>query len=274
MIACSGGADSVALAHLLVHFGKRIVHRENIRLVHVNHHWRQESSVRDAQFVAALAQAWGVEAIILDQEKIADTQPRGESPEAWARKRRHELMEQVRKRGEWIFSAHHADDVAETLIWRFFTGQLLKRSPNPVGILPKHGHWVRPMLRVRKNDLKQYLNDVNQEWREDESNAWDGLLRSEMRKSLMPEIQRIFPRAVENLAEWAGTNASARLNPGFEQEPSWLQALMVGLRAKQFQELEKQLRNDTGSIQFRDGLNLEWDRKKPYLRLWKQGSRD
>src|SRR4051812_45912614 len=57
LCAVSGGADSLALAHLLAHYGRRIVPRprEQLTLLHINHGWRGRASNADARFVADCA---------------------------------------------------------------------------------------------------------------------------------------------------------------------------------------------------------------------------
>src|SRR4051794_22839086 len=50
LIAVSGGADSVGLAHLLVHYGRRVIDRSKIRLLHINHGWRADESDQDEDF--------------------------------------------------------------------------------------------------------------------------------------------------------------------------------------------------------------------------------
>src|SRR5271167_2083638 len=60
LIAVSGGADSIALAHLLIQYGRRVVSRDAIRILHVNHGWRGAESDRDEQLVRAFARKMGV----------------------------------------------------------------------------------------------------------------------------------------------------------------------------------------------------------------------
>src|SRR4051812_30738153 len=60
LIGVSGGSDSVGLAHLLSHFGRRIVSPSQITLLHVNHGWRGKESDLDEAFVKDLGNRWGV----------------------------------------------------------------------------------------------------------------------------------------------------------------------------------------------------------------------
>src|ERR1700722_3530025 len=60
LIAVSGGCDSVALAHLVARYGRRIVGKGSVRWIHFNHGWRGKESDGDARFVANLARKLGV----------------------------------------------------------------------------------------------------------------------------------------------------------------------------------------------------------------------
>src|SRR6476620_7443814 len=64
LIGVSSGIDSVASAHLLIHFGRRIVHRSEVTLLHVHHGWRGSESDQDAIWVQNLGVRWGVPVVI------------------------------------------------------------------------------------------------------------------------------------------------------------------------------------------------------------------
>ncbi len=190
LIAVSGGSDSVALAHLLIRYGRRVVSPDRISILHLNHGWRGEESDGDELWVKKLGASWGISVKgvrLLDPK----TRPARVSPEEYARALRKSEYARHRAQGGWVLTAHHADDLAETLIWRFLTGGF----PNQArGILPvtQDGE-LRPLLRVSKEDLRAFLREEGVLWREDRSNAEGHLLRSQMRHELMPVIERLFP---------------------------------------------------------------------------------
>lgn len=93
-----------------------------------------------------------------------------------------------------MFTAHSADDQAETRLWRIFTGAFAELGG---GILSRHGVEVRPLLGVRREELRKFLGEEKQSWREDASNRDLRFLRAQMRQDLMPVIERLFPRAIE-----------------------------------------------------------------------------
>ena len=199
LIAISGGPDSVALAHLLIHFGRRICLRNNISLIHVNHRWRREQSDQDEAFVAQLAKTWSVPLII---KRLKPPVPgSGESWEEQARESRKRIFEkEASKRRALVLTAHQADDLAETVLWRLLTGAA---STHSGGIAIQTGIELRPFLTTRKARLLEYLKECEQNYRQDETNFSDRFLRARMRKLLMPEMEKLFPRSVEHLVEVA-----------------------------------------------------------------------
>jgi len=199
LIACSGGADSIALAHLLVHFGRHVIKRSNCSILHINHHWRDADADRDEAFVVACANDWQIPVQVMhlnpNQSKT------DQSLEAVARQCRKRIFRELAlQKQASIFTAHHADDLAETMIWRLFTGRAMSHGG---GVLIKNSNEIRPLLRIRKNMLKAYLQEVGLPWCEDSTNQDLRFLRSRLRKCLMPVLEEIFPRSVEHLVEVA-----------------------------------------------------------------------
>jgi tRNA(Ile)-lysidine synthase len=201
LIAVSGGADSLALAHLLLKYGRRVVDPTQIQLLHINHGWRGAASDADAQFVQKFAKKWDVPFIGHNLKPPTQSDLRGASWEDAARQARKAIFDvEAVEHAAKILTGHQADDQAETLLWRIFTGA---SDTHGGGITFAHGVELRPLLSVRKHELKAYLKEERQVWREDVTNAAGRFLRSKMRQTLMPEIESLFPRAVEHLVTLA-----------------------------------------------------------------------
>ncbi len=201
LIATSGGSDSMALAHLVANYGRRVGAKSQVTLLHINHRWRAERSDADEEFVRERAKAWGVKCKVVRLKPPAKL-PAGESWEDLARQARKKIYasEAKRLKGAIVLTAHTGDDLAETLLWRLFTGTAATHGG---GIVARHGVEARPFLRVRKEELRNYLREVGETWREDETNHEGRFLRSKMRQNLLPEIEKLFPRAVPNLIDAA-----------------------------------------------------------------------
>jgi len=205
LCACSGGADSVALAVLLARYGRRVGTR--ITLLHVNHGWRGKESDGDEAFVKRLAARLGAGFVA---HRLTEKPGAGESWEAHARSLRKAAFREASEArgGALVFTAHSADDQAETRLWRIFTGAFDELGR---GILPRHGVEVRPLLDVRRAELRTFLREERQRWREDPTNADSRFLRAKMRQELMPVIERIFPRAIDAINRLDPARASRKM---------------------------------------------------------------
>src|SRR6266404_3114050 len=89
--------------------------------------------------------------------------------------------------------SHTADDQAETVLAHILRGTGLAGLG---GIHPKVGHVVRPLLGVRRAELRAYLRSKKQTWREDATNRDTKRLRARIRKKLLPVLEKQFQAAV------------------------------------------------------------------------------
>ncbi len=202
VVALSGGADSVALLRLLV------ASRESLRLelvaAHVHHHLRGAEADLDLEFCRRLAAAWAVPFA----ERHLDPRPLARvSPEAWWRRERYRLLEEVRQStaSDAIATAHTQDDQAETVLLKLLRGA----GPRGLaGIRRRAGRVVRPLLDLRREALRSWLTAVGQRWREDATNLAPGRPRSAVRHEILPLLCRYAPALVEHLAALAATLAA------------------------------------------------------------------
>ena len=189
LVAVSGGADSMALLHL--------IHRAGVPcgVAYFDHHTRQGASAEDGRFVAETARALGL-ALHLGGEDIARlASERGESFEMVARRERYAfLIDTARAHGfVAIATGHHADDQAETVLLRLLRGS----SPAGLaGISPRREEGrvaiVRPMLGLRHDEITAWLRTEGIAWREDVSNRDTDVLRNRVRHALLPLLARDF----------------------------------------------------------------------------------
>ena len=202
VVALSGGADSVVLLHLL-RFTPAL---PGLRLqaVHVDHAMRAESAA-DARWVEGLCRAWGVPLRILR----LDPAPRDE---AEARRRRYAALEEVRREvgARRVLTAHHADDQAETVLFRALRGTGISGLQ---GIRERRGPGVwRPLLPFTRAELRSYAAHHHLSWREDATNR-DPLPRNVLRATILPELEvSVAPgarRALAGLARRAAWDEAA-----------------------------------------------------------------
>jgi tRNA(Ile)-lysidine synthase len=176
LVAVSGGADSVALLHLLLALAPSW--RLRLHALHVDHGLRPDSS-RDGEFVRALGARLGVP---VDVERV--TLGPG-SLEAAARAARYGALEAWADRlgADRIAVGHTADDQAETVLMRALGGAGVRGL---AAIPPVRGRIIRPLLEIRRDALRTLLTAAGAAWVEDETNRDPKFLRNRIRHELLP----------------------------------------------------------------------------------------
>lgn len=195
LVGVSGGADSVALLHLLVGagFGKLVV-------CHLDHGLRGRESAEDGRFVRRLAATLGFECEVGRADVSQLMAGRGESMETAARHARHEFFaECTRKfRCKRIVLAHHADDQAETVLWNLLRGSHGLRGMRREQVLTTESGVTlaiyRPLLEARRTELVDWLISQKKRWREDASNAEPVAVRNRLRNEALPLLSEISGR--------------------------------------------------------------------------------
>lgn len=191
VLGLSGGRDSVALLHLLVQQGC------SVRALHVHHGIRAAEADADAAFCARLCHELEVpfELQRVDVPTLASEQ--GVSLETAGRHARRWLLAAAARRckGGVVALAHHADDQAETVLFRLARGAAGLRGMQPVheasGIT-----WVRPMLSWRRADITAWLQQMGQSWRDDSTNAVADVARNALRLEALPALNKALGRDV------------------------------------------------------------------------------
>ena len=177
LIAVSGGADSVALLHLLLELSPGW--RLRLHVLHVDHQLRAESAA-DADFVRDLGARLGV---LVDVATVA-VDRRG-SLEAAARAARYAALDVCAARvgAERIAVGHTADDQAETVLMRLLQGAGVRGL---AGIPPVRGRIVRPLIEMRRSALETELRRAGLAWVDDRTNRDPKFLRNRIRHELLP----------------------------------------------------------------------------------------
>jgi tRNA(Ile)-lysidine synthase len=200
-VAVSGGADSVALLLILLELRKKL--GITLLAAHFNHQLRGPESDADEVFVRELATRHGLEFAAGREDVAARARENHWNLEDAARRLRYSFFAELvaTGRAEWIAVGHTADDQAETVLAR------LARGTGPTGlagIYPVVGHVVRPLLEARREELRDELRALGQEWREDASNQDVTRMRARVRQSVLPHIEReLQPGVVKHLSELA-----------------------------------------------------------------------
>lgn len=194
IVGVSGGADSVALLHLLIEAGLR-----NLVVAHFDHCLRGADSRSDAFFVKRLAARHNLsfEMASADVRKIAKEQKL--SIETAARQSRYSFLASVGKkhRTRHLLLAHHADDQVETCLFNFLRGSgvtglagMKSHSERCIDGFTLQLH--RPLLDIWKRQLLGYLKENKFKHRDDFTNAIDDTSRNKIRLKILPLIEEHF----------------------------------------------------------------------------------
>jgi len=191
--AVSGGGDSVALLHLLARTGRDAV------VAHMDHGLRPESA-EDARFVCELAARLGYRCELERTDVAAVAAAKGENLEAVARELRYAFLAKVaRKYGAaCVLTAHTLEDNAETVLLQLFRG-----AARALGIRALQGRVARPLLALRRRELRDYLRSLGEGWREDPSNELTCYDRNYLRHEVWPRVEARFGRAGEALLRYS-----------------------------------------------------------------------
>ena len=201
LIALSGGADSVALTHML-HM-KREALGLTLLAAHMDHGIRPESP-EDADFCRRLCRDYDIEFFTCRVDIPGEAQRSGEGIETAARRIRHTWLNALADEHaiDHIALAHHMDDQAETVLMR------LARGTGPEGMCGMtrfSGRLYRPLLGMRKAQLLQYDRQNGLSWREDVTNALDDNPRNAIRLHALGPLEQSYPGTVEAIARFAQT---------------------------------------------------------------------
>jgi tRNA(Ile)-lysidine synthase len=185
-LAVSGGLDSMVLLHLI----KQLPYE--IAVLHCNFQLRGVESFDDQSFVQQYCDENNIPVFITQFDTEAFAKDYKLSTQVAARELRYswfyELLET--EKFDYILTAHHADDNLETFLINLARGTGLDGL---TGIPEQNDKIIRPLLPFSRDEILQYAEENNIEWREDSSNASNKYLRNKIRHDLIPVLKEINP---------------------------------------------------------------------------------
>lgn len=196
LVAISGGADSVALLHLLHSLGYKV------SALHCNFHLRGAESDNDQLFVEKLCQELDVKIETTHFNTMSYAKNNGISIEMAARDLRYSWFEEqlTAQQAQAIAVGHHMDDQAETVLLNLLRGTGLRGM---AGMHPRQNHIVRPLLCVSRKAIEEYLHQHRLSYVTDSSNLQHDVLRNRIRLEVMPLLTSLQPSAPQTLARAA-----------------------------------------------------------------------
>ncbi|VAW51871.1 tRNA(Ile)-lysidine synthetase [hydrothermal vent metagenome] len=199
VVAYSGGVDSLVLLHCF----KKI--NATARAAHV-HHGLQ--AVAD-DWVTHCQQTCKQLNIPLDILYVDAKQKSGESPEESARNARYQALQNNLTEDEYLVTAQHLNDQAETLLLQLF------RSAGSAGLsampaskkIGEHVH-LRPLLSFSRNEIECFAKENNLQWVEDPSNNDVSFDRNFLRKNIFPQLKKRWPEVTTQLSNVASLQSN------------------------------------------------------------------
>ncbi len=209
-LAYSGGLDSHVLLHACAQLKKQQTALA-IQAIHIDH-GLQAASAAWASHCVAICQALQLplQTIVLNLQIQS-----GDSLEAVARQARYQAFQQWVQAGDYLLTAHHQDDQAETLLLNLLRGagvQGLAAMPETrlLGKRLEQGYLGRPLLALSRQDLKAYARYWQLDYIDDPSNTNTAFDRNYLRHTVLPLLAQRWPATKRTLARAAQWQAESR----------------------------------------------------------------
>ena len=191
LLAVSGGLDSMVLVHLFQQLNYEIV------VLHCNFQLRGLESFEDQQFIQEYSNTNAIPFVFTQFDTEAFAADCKVSIQVAARELRYSwFYEQLAiQKGDFILTAHHADDNLETFLINLSRGTGLEGL---TGIPAQNEKVIRPLLSFSRQQMEEYASVNKLKWREDSSNASDKYLRNKIRHHLVPLLNELNPNFISS----------------------------------------------------------------------------
>lgn len=214
-VACSGGADSVALLHIL-----KKTYAGALCAIHVHHGIRGAEADRDADFCRALCARLDVPCTVLYVDVPALAEKNGMGLESAAREARYEaLLAEMKQRGiPLLATAHHADDQLETMLQHLLRGAGTRGLCGIPALRALADGYavVRPLLQMTKAQILDYCKENGLDFVVDSTNEEPCCPRNRLRAAVMPVLRELWP---------AGAARAARAAAALAEDEAYLHGL-------------------------------------------------
>jgi tRNA(Ile)-lysidine synthase len=193
IVAVSGGIDSMVLLHLCKAANLSIV------AAHCNFSLRGDESLGDENFVRDFCTSNQIPAdfICFNTKKISEEL--GKSTQETARILRYNWFDELvtKYQADYILTAHHANDLAETFLFNLVRGSGIKGLSSIPGV---NSNIIRPMLMQTQHVIRDYASIYQIPFRTDSSNLSDDYSRNFIRHHIIPKLTEVNQQAIEHIA--------------------------------------------------------------------------
>ena len=202
-VAFSGGLDSTVLLHLFSDL--RELHEIRFKAIYVNH--GSHNALAWAKHCKETCQTLQIEFV---DEAIPLQKTLGQSPENRLRQERYAIFTEEVLDHDYLLTAHQQDVQAETVLLPLLRGA----GPQGLAAMPHikpfaKGFHARPLLNFSRAELKDYAEEKQLQWIEDESNTDLKLTRNFLRHDVMPVLTKRWPNVGKTLCRVASHSAKA-----------------------------------------------------------------
>lgn len=282
LLAVSGGVDSMVLLHL--YFALKL----DFAVAHCNFQLRGTESDLDEKLVADFCIKNNIPFFVERFDTMQIVEARKLSIQIAARELRYNWFKQIciDQNYQFIATAHHLDDQAETFLINFTRGTGIDGL---VGIPEKNENIIRPLLSFSREDILKYAIENEIAWREDQSNASTKYLRNKMRHLVLPvlkeenaEFLKSFQNTLNHLkqAQLLANDAVAffekdcvkmiddqleidlEKTENFNNKKHYLLQILKRYGFSSIDEIEKICISDAGKVLKNDQYTILKDRKK------------
>ena len=192
LLAVSGGKDSSALVHLFAEA------KLNFDMAHCNFHLRDKASDEDMVFVKELSLQYHCNFLVKEFYPDDFEKMKGMSTEMIARELRYKWFEEAGENYDFIVTAHHANDNAETLLLNLSKGTGLKGL---TAIPEVNGKIIRPLLSFKSSDIANYIQKNNLLYQTDTTNLTTQYQRNKIRWNVIPPLEEINPSLISTMTQ-------------------------------------------------------------------------
>lgn len=193
LLAVSGGVDSVVMTHLFRGSGYECA------LAHCNFQLRGIDSDADEAFVRSLSDSMGYPVYVKHFDVDGHIREKGGSVQMAARELRYDWFRELSGVHQFdvVATAHNLNDSVETFFLNLVRGTGIRGM---LGIPPKNGNIIRPLLFSTRSEILEYCRKEGLEFREDSSNRETKYARNKIRHDLLPLLEQINPGYLKTIS--------------------------------------------------------------------------
>jgi tRNA(Ile)-lysidine synthase len=248
LLAYSGGLDSHVLLHALAQLAKEHPAQFSLRAVHVNHGLQDDAN----NWAKHCEHTCSELNIPLTVKNLNLSIPQGASLEAAARDSRYQVFKNTLQNSEYLVTAHHQNDQAETLLIQLFRGS----GAQGLAAMPRlktlaNGYLFRPLLNISRAELANYAQIHQLQYIDDPSNIDARFDRNFIRHSVLPKLRDRWPSITTTLSR-----------------ASRLQAENQQLLEEYLQSDYRQICNENNAIALDNLQTFSLPRQKALIRYW------